>query len=134
MQPSVGSIPGRTQLEPLDDLVSGKIVIIEQSLKHLYAEIEARQKIHDSLIEELDREHCRQMEALRQVAPHGSSPFTIGDPRRRSGIEKELATLENEKRHEQVAVWKDVGSLNRELRELMREFHEEKQRQRVIHG
>ena len=74
----------------------------------------------------------QQKELLYQVAPHGSATFTIGDPKRRTGIEKAIATLEAEKRHETGSAWKDIAGLNKELRILLREHEEEKRRQRVI--
>ena len=132
-----GSLPAGTLSEPpatdpLESLVSGKLAIIEAGLKQVTEEIEERHTLHEQLVEELDRQLCIQNEALLQVAPHGNMPSTVGDPRRRSAIEKELATLEGDKRHEHIAVWKDVASLKRELRELSREFYEEKQRQSVM--
>ena len=66
------------------------------------------------------------------MAPHGSSPFTIGDSRRRASIEKELSTLEAEQRRETTAAWKDIANLKKELRALLREEAEEKRRQEVI--
>ncbi len=119
-------------IDPLESLVSGKLAIIEGGLKQVAEEIEERNTLHEQLVEELDRQLCIQTEALMQTAPHGNMPSTVGDPRRRSAIEKELASLEGDKRHEYIAVWKDIASLKRELRELSREFYEEKQRQWVM--
>jgi len=120
--------------DPLDTFTAGKSEILEAGIQQVMEEIEVREKLHEELIEELDKQFCIQKEALMQVAPHGNSPFTVGDPRRRGSIEKELCSLDSEKRHEQVAVWKDVSSLKREFRELSREMEEEKRRQQVMHG
>ena len=67
-----------------------------------------------------------------RISPYEGAPFTIGDPRRRSSIEKELADLEGEKRRETTSAWKDIAALQKELRELQREYLEEKRKQRVM--
>ena len=118
----------------IEDLVFAKLNSAEVTLDQITEEIEAREKLHERLLYELDHEICVQGEALLQVAPHGSSPFTVGDSRRRSALEADLARLKGEKRHEEVAAWKDVASLKREFRELLREYEVEKHRQQVMRG
>jgi hypothetical protein len=120
--------------DPLERFTAGKTAILESAIQQVMEEIEARETLHDELVEEIDKQFCIQKEALMQVAPNGNSPFTVGDPKRRGSIEKELCSLDSEKRHEQVAIWKDVASLNREFRELLRELEEEKRKQQVMHG
>jgi hypothetical protein len=112
--------------------VAGKLRIVEAGIEQVIQEIEEREKLRDSLLEEIDNEFCRQRELLFQVAPRGSSTFTVGDPKRRSNIEKELATLESEKRRERTSAWKDIANLKTEVRGLLREHSEEKRRQQVL--
>ncbi len=113
-------------------MISGRQTIIEAGIKQVDEEIEVRYHLHYRLVEELDRQLCLQKEALMQVAPHGNFPFTVGDPRRRSALEKDLASLEGDKRHEMIAVWKDVASLKSERRTLLQELYSEQQRQSVM--
>jgi hypothetical protein len=94
--------------------------------------IDEREALRDRSLEAIDQAMCAQKELLYQSAPHGSSTFTIGDPKRRAQIERELSALEAEKRKETTAAWKDVATLQKELRELLREKLEEEQRQRVM--
>ena len=126
------SFETRGHLDPLEMLLAGKLRIIESSIEQITHEIEGREKLRSSTLECIDKELCIEKESLYQAAPHGSSPFTIGDPKRRSGIEKAISTLEAEKRKETGSAWKDISGLTKELRELVREHSEEKRRQRVI--
>lgn len=75
---------------------------------------------------------CELKGAWHRVAPWENSPITVGDPKRRSAIEKLLADLEAEKRRETTSCWKDVASLQKELRELHRELAEEKRKSQVM--
>ena len=118
--------------DSLEGLLFGRLTVIEAGVKQVEEEIEVRYVLHEQLVAELDRQLCIQNTALMQVAPHGNSPITVGDPRRRSSIEKELATLEGDKRHEMIAVWKDVATLKSERRTLLQELYSEQQRQSVM--
>jgi hypothetical protein len=120
------------QGDTLDTLLSGRLKVIEAGIEQILEEIHGRETLHDSLLYDIDRDLCEQKERLYQVAPHGSSPFTVGDSKRRASIEKELAALKAEKRTESGGLWKDVATLKKELRELLREYEEEKRRQQVI--
>lgn len=116
----------------LENFIAGKLRILEKGINQITEDIDERQKLHDKLLEEINKELCGQKSLLFQVAPNGSAPFTIGDPRRRGTIEKEIASLKGEKRREETLSWKDITTLKKELRLLFREYYEEKQRQQVI--
>lgn len=130
--PTVLSSEANSRLDPLEMLLAGKLRIIEASIEQITQEILGRENLSVSMLNAIDKELCGERESLFQVAPHGSSPFTIGDSKRRGGIEKAIASLEAEKRHETGSAWKDIAGLNKELRILLREHEEEKRRQRVI--
>ena len=119
-------------LDPFELFVAGKLRIIEASIEQIHQEIENREKLGDAFLETIDKDICVQKEMLYQVAPDGSSPFTVGDSKRRGSIEKELAALEAEKRKEACSAWKDIANLKKELRVLLREHSEEKRRQQVL--
>ena len=118
--------------DPIEAMLSGRARIIEASIGQVLKEIADRETLATKLIEDIDREMCILKGFLYEVAPHGSSPLTVGDPRRRAALEKEIATLEAEKRREEGSCWKDVASLRKEMRELVREFLEEKRKQQVM--
>jgi len=127
------SSSGRTDRpDPLEAFVSGRLKIIEDAIEQVSREIAEREALRDSMLHAIDKAMCDQKELLFQVAPHGSSPFTVGDSRRRSSIEKELATLEGEKRRETTSAWKDIAGLRRELRELIMDRDSERRRQQVV--
>jgi hypothetical protein len=117
---------------PVEDFLAKKLRIIAASIHQILREIQQRERLSEQTIREIDEQLCQQKSLLHEVAPHGSSPFTLGDPRRRSTLERDLAALEQEKRREHLSAWKDVSSLKRELRELIREYQEEQRRQQVM--
>jgi len=118
--------------DPIAGFLTDKIRIIEASIKQVADEIENREQLRDRMLTEIDKQTCAQKEMLYFMAPHGPCPFTVGDSRRRSGIEKELASLETDKRREETSAWRDVSTLRKELRELFREYEDEKRKQRVM--
>ena len=129
---TVPSAEDPNRLDPLEMLMAGKLRIIETAIEQITNEIEDRENLQKVLLDTIDDQICDQKEALNQVAPHGSSPFTVGDSKRRASIEKELAALEAEKRKETCSAWKDIANLKKEMRDLLREHNEEKRRQQVI--
>ena len=132
LSPTVRFSDKTSNLDPLERFVVGKLRILEAAIEEVTREIEERRKLRDATLQVIDKALCEQKELLYQVAPHGSSPFTVGDSKRRSGIEGELSALEAEKRRETTAAWKDTANLKKELRELLREHAEEKRRQQVV--
>ena len=112
--------------------MSGKLRILEASIEQITREIEEREQLRDTTLETIDKAICEQKTMLHQVAPHGIMPITVGEPKRRASIEKEVASLEEEKRRETVSAWRDIAGLKRELRELQREHAEEARRHQVI--
>ena len=112
--------------------VAGKLKVLEAAIEQISQEIDDRERLRDTLLSKMDEAICEQKESLFQVAPYGSSPFTLGDSKRRSSIEKELGVLEAEKRRETTSAWKDIAGLKKELRLLLREYDEEKRRQQVM--
>jgi len=121
-------LPGPVASDPLEAFVQGKLRILEAAISQVLKEIQERELLRDMTIEDINRQQCELNTALMAVAPWGDSPSTLGDPRRRASLEKEIAALVAEKRHEAIAHWKDVASLKSELRELLREYHEEKRK------
>lgn len=120
--------------DPLTNFANGKVRVLGQTIDQIVMSIEERQVLGERLVHEIDLRMSALKEPLYQVAPFGSSPLTIGDPRRRAVLEKALLSLETERRREEVGTWKDVAGLKREMRDAVREYEEEKNRLRVMSG
>ncbi len=118
--------------DPLEAFARGKILILENIIGQVVKEIEERKMLLDTTIDGIDRQMCELNTALMAVAPWGDSPSTLGDPRRRASLEKDIAALVAEKRHETTATWKDIAGLKSELRELFREYLDERRKQQVM--
>ena len=121
-------LPGTVTSDPLEAFIQGKLRILEAAIAQVLKEIEERELLRDVTLDGIDNQMCELKTALMAVAPWGDSPSTLGDPRRRASLEKEIAALVAEQRHETTATWKDIASLKSELRELVREYHEEKRK------
>lgn len=128
----IGGSVSAQQADTWDNLLGGKGRILRECIRQIEEEIEEREALYERTVASLDRQYQELKEALIQTAPYGSSTVTIGDSRRRSSIEKELSTLESERRREEISVWKDISRLKAELRLLNREFLEEKQREKMV--
>ena len=119
--------------DPLDRFLAGKLSIRHASIAQVAREIQSRIRLRDRLLAAMDQDMARLKEKLYQAAPWGeSSPFSVGDGKRRAGIESQLSALEVEKRREETSAWRDVASLKKELRELLREYEEEKRKLEVM--
>ena len=119
--------------DPLDRFLSRKLSIREASIAQVVREIQSRIRLRDRLLASMDQDMTRLKEKLYQAAPWGeSSPFSVGDARRRAALEGQLSALEVEKRKEETSAWRDVASLKKELRELLCEYEEEKRKLEVI--
>ena len=132
LPPTHGNPTNRANSDPIEQLVSSRLRALGGSIDQVVEEIEGREKLGEEVLLSIDLQMSRLKEPLYQVAPFGSSPLSVGDPRRRSAIEKCLFTLECERRKEELGTWKDVSGLKRELREIVREYEEERDRARVI--
>lgn len=122
-------------LDPLDRFIARKLTVTEAGIRQVAKEIEARIRLRDRQLQAIDEDIAHLKERLYQAAPWGhASPFGVGDAKRRGNIESQLAALEVEKRREESSAWRDVAGLKRELRELVREYEEEKRKQEVVLG
>ncbi len=118
--------------DPIAQFLSDRLRIIERTIREVVEEIASRERLNAKVIDAIGKDELVQKERLFQVAPNGTAVFTVGDPRRRSAIESEIAALQKERRHEDLAQWKDISGLKRDLRELLREYREESRRSRVL--
>lgn len=118
--------------DPVEEFFNDRLRIVRATIQQVLNEIETRETLSEQTLRKLDAEICEAGERLLQIAPHGSSTFTIGDPRRRASIEGEIAALEKEHRQEQISKWKDTAALKHELRELLREYMDEKRKEKAL--
>lgn len=118
--------------DPVSDFLADRLRIIEATIRQVLDEIAERERLHETTLKAIDEEEMLHKERLFQAAPHGSSVFTSGDPRRRAAIESELAALQKERRRELLTKFSDVGRLRGELRELLAEYWQEARRSRLI--
>ena len=130
--PALAEYNPNTHTDPLEAFTRGKILILENIIGEVLKEIEKRELLMETALDTISNQECQLKTALMAVAPWGDSPSTLGDPRRRAALEKEIASLEAEKRSEETAAWKDIAGLKKELREVFREYLEERRKQQVM--
>jgi hypothetical protein len=100
--------------------------------------------VQDMLELVYERETLKYENILRMIyesAHIGSHLLELGDwqvgafkdiDKTRSQLEKEIANLEKERRMEEVSCWRDITRLKSELRETLKEFNHEKEKEGLL--
>lgn len=110
------------ELEPLRK-VSPKIIgnlfdrvnFLRERIKHTKASIELRQRLHESIVAEIDKD----IEDKRRILERLTDVDDIRD------FKLDISMLRMEKRRENVQFWRDMVQLKTELRELLEEYQME---------
>ncbi len=117
----------------LNVLVGERLRFFERVIADLKAQIEERKELGARLKRLVDQEWCEAKARLFEldIWPMGSIRSI---DQRRQAIDGELAALETEKRTEDVACFRDIGLIKRDLREWERRYNDIARRAWVIKG
>lgn len=115
------------------DIFGAKKDFLGRTTEDLLGLIYERENIKYDHMGKIDKESCYVGRCLRGIEDWLPGVDKNVD-KIRSNAEKELLGLEREKRMEEVACWRDVTRLRSELREVMKEWSQEKRRDRIITG
>jgi len=119
--------------DPLDCFFSGKRDFIARSVEDILGMIYERESLKYENIEKIDYDFCKVHSRLFPLEYWETGMHSEID-KTRTNIEKELVNLEREKRMEEVASWRDIARLRTDLREVMREFTQQKSREALLSG
>ena len=114
-----------TRRTPLDQFLDRKKRFAARSVEDILGLIYERQGIKYTMAREIDYEHCYLKSKLLETDTWRTG-FNPQLDKTRGQIQSNLLALDQEKRREEVACWRDTTRLKTELREVLREFDQEK--------
>jgi len=124
-------IPLQQQTCELEKYFEEKINDVKEIIQSLKAMIKERQKMSKELYKEIDMDLEMAKMQLFEL-PDGD--FNLDKWPSKDTWEKEILKLEEDKRAEVVARWRDVVNLKRELMMYKRELNELQRKVRLIHS
>ena len=127
---SLTTQPGQ---DPLDNFLTAKRTFVGKTVEDILGSLYERVSLKYDNLQQLDYQSSQlktRLMALEQWR-WGLNPQM---ERVRIGIEHEILDTDAEKRREEVECWRDVTRLKTELRESLREFSQEKQKNALITG
>ena len=107
--------------------------LLDQRRTYEYSMEGAFRLIKHAHLHKIDYESCQMKTRLYEVDQRRRG----GDPQAekiRVQIEREMTSLEREKRFEEVACWRDTTRLRGDLREAMRELGQEERKSALLSG
>ena len=105
-------------------MVAGKIRDIQALISQIENEIKERTDIDEKVLAEIQEEIMKVRNRLLEVEQFSGSVQSSHPFPRIDTLEKEVVALEGQKRFENVAFWRDLTSLRRELRIYMKELND----------
>jgi len=119
------------QNDPINAFFTAKQAFLGKSVQDIVGLIYERESLKYASFRAMDYQATQTKTKLFEL---NNLRFGL-DPqfeRVRQNIEKELNTLESEKRREYVECWRDIMRLKGDLREVMREFGQEKRKSALL--
>ena len=117
--------------DPVEAIFGAKRRFISRSVEDVLGLIYEREQIKYDLFSRIDQESCTTNERLLELETWRAGTNSNAD-KVRNAVERQLAALEQEKRAEEVACWRDITRLHTDLREMMGEWSQESQRENLL--
>jgi len=121
------------KFDPLSDFFSARKEFLARCIEDLTGLIYEREQIRYESFQKIDYDSCKAGTRVREVERWPPGTNATAD-KVRSNAERELFAFEREKRMEEVACWRDITRVKTELREIMREWSQEKQKESFLEG
>ena len=111
----------------LDQLYDDRRSTIEEQVRSIDRDLEAREQLKNSKIDSLTAQlKAFRSQVLRLLPEHENAADL--NRRERSSLEFQVQALERELQEERHSAWRDIRQLHQERRILTREYREEAQR------
>ena len=126
-----GGLDAPPSADPLDGFFAGKRDAIAGGVEDVLGLIYEREQLKYENLFKIDCDSCKvqgRLLPLEYWRPGINSEID----KVRTNIERELISLEREKRMEEVACWRDVARLRSELREVLQDFSRERARESLV--
>lgn len=119
------------QQSPIDLFMGRKKRFAAKSVQEILELIYERQDIKLTMEQGIDNDRCNLGTQLLEIGDWQTGANSQLD-KTRNQIERNIMALDQEKRREETACWRDVIRLKGELREAMREFDQEHHKSNLI--
>ena len=116
--------------DPLDQLMGQKRELLRSKIEMILSGIEERKKIREENLLKIDKDSCDCTNMIFQMPPYRKYGFD----RERLTIEKMKKDLEKQKRMEEVNYFRDLASLQKDLKDTIIEYLSEQNKQSLITG
>lgn len=117
--------------DALDRFLGGKRQFAAKSVEEILSIIYDRERIRYDQSRRIDYESTKVNERLMEIGPWRTGLNPQID-KTRGQLQREILTLERERRMEEVACWRDITRLKGDLREALRVFDQEKRKEHLI--
>lgn len=111
-------------------IVLGKISDIKKGIDEIEAEIKERRDIDEKTLFDIQNDILQVRNRILEVEAITGSKSNVSPIVEE--MQKEILTLDAEKRHETVALWRDMTALRREIRLYMKELNDLARRAALI--
>jgi hypothetical protein len=123
--------PEKEQIDSLEYLLQQKVDSLSDILAQIDRDIKSRDNLSKEVIEQIDHDYryikTKYFELEQWMFGHNRWV-----EQRRSALENQLDTLNQEKRQEQVQCWRDIAQLTREFRDWFKQYRDLMQRIKII--
>ena len=119
--------------DPLERFMGARKRFLGRSVEDILGLIYEREDLKRENILRILYESAHVGGHLRNLGDWSIGAFKDVD-KTRSQLEKEIANLEKERRMEEVSCWRDVTRMKSELRETLKEFNHEKEKEGLLNA
>lgn len=115
----------------LEDLLQDKVRSLSHILKEIQGDIKSRATLFENIVYRIYQHYCYLKAKLFElyIFPINGNRAIEG---RRGSLEKQLDSLKQEKRKEQVQCWQDIVALKKEFRTWLKQYKDLASRVRLV--
>jgi len=111
----------------IDDLFQDRLGLIRSKIELILLLLDERKRISQEVIYQMDSDTCKVQSLIFEMGPRA---YQMN--RERLSLEQTKLDLEEEKRREEVSLFRDTGLLNQDLRDTLIQYLSEVQKSKLI--
>jgi len=119
--------------DPLGKILSGKREFLNKSIEEIITLIKEREQLRDRNIYKIDIDICK-INTVMLNLPGQRYSIDVDTDTINDTLQKQVMTLNKEKRAEEVACWRDITRLKSDLKDSLKELAQEKRKQSLLSG
>ncbi len=131
-EPSTFGIQSADLSSIVEALFSQKLQVHLQILQQLKQEMEARQHLHDQILQSIDEQIRKRRSCQLEFESQMNHDWSLSTHPRRGQIEQQVSEWEKQRIHHLALAWEHLERLKREYREAWKEFQQAFQTQSLL--